>query len=76
LSNHSGRALLLGLLGDGWATFFVTNSLMQDQPDQSTLSMGNSPDRLLVSQARDRAPIHDFEDASFGSGCGVRSLIE
>src|SRR5215469_7332733 len=76
LPEHSGRALLLGLLGDGWAPFFVTNSLMQDQPDQSTLSMGNSTDRLVVSQAGDRAPIHDFEDASFGPGCGVGSLIE
>jgi hypothetical protein len=47
---------------------------MQDQPDQPTLSMGNGPDRLIVSQARDGTAIHDFEDASFGLGCGVRSL--
>ncbi len=52
------------------------NSLVQDEPDQSTLSMGNGPDGLIVSQARDRAAIHDFEDASFGPGCGIRSLIE
>src|SRR5215469_10481443 len=76
LPEHSGRALLLGLLGDGWAPFFVTNSLMQDQPDQSTLSMGNSPDRLVVSQARDRAAIHNFKDASLGSSCGIGCLIE
>ena len=43
LPNHSRSALLLGLLGDGWAPFFVTNSLVQDQPDQSTLSMGMAP---------------------------------
>ena len=76
MSNHSGRALLLGLLGDGWAPFFVTNSLMQDQPDQPALSMGDHPDGLIVSEARDRAAIHNFEDASFGSSCGVGRLIE
>ena len=49
LPNHSGCALLLRLFGDRWASFFVTNSLVQDQPDQSTLSMGDRPDGLVVS---------------------------
>src|SRR4029077_4481060 len=74
LPDHSCSALLLRLLGDGGAAFFVTNSLVQDEPDQSTLSMGNGPDGLVVPQARDGAAIHDLEDASFGPGCGVRSL--
>src|ERR1700686_682270 len=76
LSDHSRGALLLGLFGDGWAPFFVTSSLVQDQPDQSTLSMGNRPDGLIVSQARNAAAIHNLEDASFGSGCGVGRLVE
>jgi len=38
-STHSGSALLIGLFGDGWAPFFVTDSPVQDQPDQPTLSM-------------------------------------
>jgi hypothetical protein len=37
------------LFSDRWATLFVTDSLMQAQPDQSTLSMGNRPDGLIVS---------------------------
>jgi hypothetical protein len=37
-SDHFSGALLLGLFGDGWAAFFVTNSLVQDQPNQSALS--------------------------------------
>ena len=49
---------------------------MQDQPDQSTLSMGNRPDGLIVSQARDAAAIHNLKDACFGSGCGVGRLVE
>ena len=49
---------------------------MQDQPDQSTLSMGNRPDGLIMSQARDAAAIHNLEDASFGPGCGVGRLVE
>ena len=46
------------------------------RPDQPTLSMGDGPDGLVVSQARDRTAIHDLEDASFGPGCGVGRLIE
>jgi len=76
LPDHSRRAPLFRLFGDGGAAFFVTDSLVRDQPDQPTLPMGNGPDGLIVSQARDGAAIHDFEDASFGPGCGVRSLIE
>ena len=49
---------------------------MQDQPDQPTLSMGNRPDSLIMSQAWDVATIHNLEDASFGSGCGVGRLVE
>jgi hypothetical protein len=64
------------LFGDGGASFFVTDSLVQDQPDQPTLSMGNRSNGLIMSQARDRAAIHNLEDASFGSGCGVGGLIE
>jgi hypothetical protein len=49
LPDHSRGALLLGLFGDRRAPFFVTNSLVQDQPDQATLSMGNGPDGLVMS---------------------------
>src|SRR5437773_10195488 len=76
LPKHLRSAELLGSFGDRWAPFFVTDSLVQDQPDQPTLSMGDGPNGLIVSQARDRAAIHDLEDASFGPGCGVTSLIE
>ena len=76
LPDHSRGALLLGLFGDGWAAFFVTNSLVQDQPDQSTLSMRNGPDGLIVSQARDGAPINNFKDTSFDLHGGIRGLIE
>jgi hypothetical protein len=33
LPDHSRGALLLGLFGDGRAPFFVTDALVQDQPD-------------------------------------------
>jgi restriction-modification enzyme MmeI-like protein len=76
LPDHSGSALLLRSFGDCWAAFLVADSLVQDQPDQPTLSMGNRSNGLIMSQARDRAAIHNLEDASFGSGCGVGRLIE
>ena len=75
LPDHSPRAPLFRLFGDGWAPFFVMNFLVQDQ-HQPALSMGNGPYGLVVSQARDRAAIHDLEDGSFGPGRGVSSLIE
>jgi hypothetical protein len=53
LPNHSCSAPLLGLFGDGWAAFFVTDSLLQDQPDQATLSMSNCPDGLVMPQTGD-----------------------
>ena len=34
--------------------------------------MGDGPNGLIVSQARDRAAIDDVEDGSFGLDCGVR----
>jgi len=52
----------LRMFGDGWAVFLVTDSLVQDQPDQSTLSMGNRPSGLIMSEARDRAAIDNLED--------------
>src|ERR1700730_13340854 len=74
LPDHSCRALLFRSFGDGLAPFFVADALMQDQPDQPTLSMGYSSDGLVMSQTRDRAAIHNFEDASLGPGCSVGRL--
>ena len=54
LPDHSRGALLLGLLGDGWAPFFVTDSLVQDQPDEPALPMGGPVSSLysIVREAR------------------------
>jgi hypothetical protein len=52
LPDHSRGALLLGLFGDGWAPFFVTNSLVQDEPYQSTLSMRNDPNGLIMPEGQ------------------------
>jgi hypothetical protein len=49
---------------------------MQDQPDQSTLSMGNGSDSLIMSQAWNRAAIDNLEDTSFDLHGSVRGLIE
>ena len=38
--------------------------------------MGNGPDGLVMSQARDRAAIDNLEDTSFDLYSGVGSLIE
>ena len=49
---------------------------MQDRPDQPTLSMANRSNGLIMSQARNRAAIDNFEDASVGPGCSVGTLVE
>ena len=76
LPDHLPSAQLLRSFAYRSAAFFVTNPLVQDQPDQSTLSMGNGSDGLIVSKVRDRTAIHHFEDASFRSRGGIRGLIE
>jgi hypothetical protein len=38
---------------------------MQNQPDQTTLSMGNDADGLIMSEAREATAIDYLEDASF-----------
>ena len=76
LPNHSPCALILGLFGDCRTPFFVRGSLMQDQPDQTTLSMCNDADGLIMSKARDATAIDNIEDASFYFYGGVGSLIE
>src|SRR5467141_3351370 len=48
LPKHLRSAELLRSFGDRRAPFFVTDSLVQDQPDQATLSMGNGPDSLIM----------------------------
>ena len=60
VADHLPSAKLLRSFGNRWAPFFITDSLVQDQPDQPTQSMGNDPDGLVVSESRDRATIHNF----------------
>src|SRR5215472_10812144 len=51
--NHLPSAKLLRSFGDRGASFFVADSLVQDQPDQSTQSVGDDANSLIVSQARE-----------------------
>ena len=60
MPDHSRSAALLRLFGDGWASFFVADSLVQDQPDQPTLSMSYRPDHFVVSQAWYRSHSEHF----------------
>jgi len=76
LPNHSPRALIFGSFGDCRAPFFVESCLMQDQPDQTTLSMRNESDGLIMSESRDATAIDNLEDTSFDFDGGVSRLIE
>ena len=52
---------------------------MQDQPDQTTLSMRNDSDGLIMSESRDTTAIDNLEDASFDfhgrvGSCPIKAL--
>ncbi len=49
---------------------------MKDQPDQTTLSMRNDSDGLIMSESRDTTAIDSLEDTSFDFYGGVSRLIE
>ena len=49
LSDRLPGAQLLRSFADCEATFLVADPFMQDQPNQAALSMGDGPDRLIVS---------------------------
>jgi hypothetical protein len=75
-ADHLPGAQLLRSFGKPWTAFFVTHPLMQDQPYQAALSMGDGSDCLIVSEARDHPAVHNLKSASFGAGSGIRNLIE
>ena len=75
-ADHFARPRLPRLFSDGRTTFFVSNSLVKNLPDQATEPMGDRPDGLCVSQSRDEAAVHDREDRAFGLHGGVGRLIQ
>src|SRR5271169_3284976 len=64
------------LLAHRWAPFLITDSLVQNDPDQPAEPMRNRPDGLVVSQAWHQAAIHNLEDTAFVFDRGVACLIE
>jgi len=75
-SDHSCRAILRRLEVHGRSPFFVADSLAQNLPNQTTMPIGNCPDRLLTPKTRYRAAIDNLEDTSFGLYYGLCRLIE
>jgi len=49
---------------------------MENDPDEATKPMGDSPDCLIMSQSRYQAAIDNLENGSFRLGRGVGSLIQ
>jgi hypothetical protein len=75
-SDHFRGAALPRVSAHRWAPFVVTDSLVQNQPDEPTKPIANCADGLIVSQARHQAAVHDFEDASFVLNRSIGGLIE
>ena len=49
---------------------------MQDQPDETALSMCNESDSLIMSESRNATAIDILEDTSFDFHGGISRLIE
>jgi len=59
---------------DSGAPFFVTNSLVQNLPDETTLPMGNRPEGLLAPETRYCAAMDNLGRCFLGLDRGVGSL--
>ena len=70
-ADHLTRPHFLCLHADGRTAFFVPNALVQNLPDQTTEPMGDGPDGLSVSQARDEPAVHDRENRPLRCNRGI-----
>ena len=75
-ADHSLRSALCGLLADRGAPFLVTDTLVQNLPEQATKAMGKDADGLVVTQARDITAVEKSEDATLEFGGGIGGLIK
>ena len=75
LPDHLGSAPLLGFFGDCRAPFFVTNSIVEELPDEEAVPMRNHSDSLFVSEAWRHTTIDNLKDSSFSLDCCVGSLV-
>src|SRR6516162_5175031 len=76
IADHLRHTTLRSVPSDGWATLFVSDALVQNQPDQSAYAMCNSSDRLRVPEPRHETFIDEFKDTSFGFNCCIGCLIQ
>ena len=75
-ADHLGGASLRSLFGDGGAPFLVGHAFVQNLPDEPAEPVGNRANGLRVTEAHDKATIHQLEDAALGLDRGIRRLIE
>src|ERR1700693_3437729 len=74
--DHAGRTPALGLGAYRGAPFLVADTPMQNHPEQSAKSMGDGPDGLLVSHAREQPLKRHLKYAPFDFDRSLSSLIQ
>src|ERR1035437_10848421 len=74
--DHARGARAFGLGTHRWTPFLVADPLMEDHPKQSAKPMGNGPDGLLVSQARQQPVKCQFKYAPFDLYRRLSRLIQ
>ena len=75
-ADHLRRASVCALFRDGWAAFFVGDTLVQDLPHEPAQPVGDGPDRLGVSEPNHESSIHELKDTPSGLDRRVGGLIE
>src|SRR5215510_5254164 len=75
-SNHlSGPAFRLCTTHSGTA-FFITDSLMENHPDETTQTVCNGSNCLSMAEARHQTPIKKLKDTSLRFDGRMRRLIQ
>src|SRR5215467_4235261 len=74
--DHSISAVSSCLCTQRGTSLFVTQTAMENNPDQATKPMGDGPDSLIVSQTRYQSAVDDLKNGSFRLDRSVGSLIQ
>ena len=76
VANHLCGPPLCSVPSDGRPAFVISNTLVQNHPDQTTQTMSDGSNGLGVPEAYDKSAVSELKDASFGVDGGVRALVK
>ena len=75
-ANHSISPRAFGFIAYGWSPLFLVNAFVKDEPNESTESMGDSPDSLFITETWHEPVKGHLKDAALDLYGRVGRLIE